>query len=497
MKKIRGNGLLYVLIVILPVILFGSYFFNGIIKRDQEERKNQALWVGSIHQKNWDQLISETLTSLNILSLSVNTNLDSPGKIQPLLKQIQSRDPRYGELFLLNRNGKVLAESDPLSSSPDFSKSDYIHEAVKLNDTVISNQPETVKNGQTVIGLAVPVSNENNTLKALFVAQLKLDYIANLMKVLTPDSELVISNGTNAVITTASELHPSLKNGEWVKVPIDHLPWNVNVKIANQDWKAISKDFVEKILPVLILAHVFYLLLKYFLLKKQTREEKKQNEAQKLELVGTLAASTAHEIRNPLTGVKGLIQLLSEKYTSPEDHYYFDVIHKELDRINEIVSEFLILGKPTVQKLEVVNLAVTIDELRPIIVSDGHLHNVECVWHLPSEPVNVECVKDQMKQVILNITKNAFESIESRGTLEMTLKKQKAACEIKIADNGKGISKDELKKIFQPFYTSKKTGTGLGLVVCKRIVHSFGGTIQVDSEENAGTTITIQLPLAS
>ena len=249
-------------------------------------------------------------------------------------------------------------------------------------------------------------------------------------------------------------------------------------------------------MPVLIIAHVFYLLLKYFLLKKQAREEKNQNEAQKLELVGTLAASTAHEIRNPLTGVKGLIQLLSEKYTAPEDHYYFDVIHKELDRINAIVSEFLILGKPTMQKLEVVNLTETIDELRPIIVSDGHLHHVDCVWCLPTEPVNVECVKDQMKQVVLNITKNAFESIDGKGTLEITLKKQDQACKIKITDNGKGIPQEELKKIFQPFYTSKETGTGLGLVVCKRIIHSFGGTIQVESQINTGTTFTIHLPLA-
>ena len=224
MKKIHGNGLLYVLIVILPVILFGSYFFNGIIKQEKDGRKNQALWVGSIHQKSWDQFISETLTSLNILSISVNTSLNSPEKIQPLLKQIQNRDPRYGELFLLNRNGKVLTESDPLSLTPDFSQMDYILEAIRLNDTVISNHPKTGKNGQKIIDLAVPVSDENHTLKGLFVAQLRIDYIANLMKVLTPDSEVVISNGTNTVITNASELHPTLENNEWVKVPIDHLP---------------------------------------------------------------------------------------------------------------------------------------------------------------------------------------------------------------------------------------------------------------------------------
>ncbi|XJZ28305.1 ATP-binding protein [Bacillota bacterium Lsc_1132] len=495
MKKIRGNIFLYIFIVVLPVILFSSYFLNSINKKDKLERKNQAHWVGTIHQKNWDQLISETVTSLNILSLSVKTNLDTPEKTQPLLKQIQNRDPRYGELYLLNRDGKVLAKSDPLLPVGDLSKLEYIQEALLTKDTVISNHLETLDNGQKIIGLAVPVMDENHKLNAILVAHLKMDYIANLMKVLTPDSELIVTNGNNNVIINVNSSKQSLSAGEWVKVPINHLPWNINVKISGQDRKVIRNEFAEAILPVIILSHILFLLVKYFLLKKLAREEKKQNDAQKLELVGTLAAITAHEIRNPLTGVKGLIQLLSEKYTSSEDKYYFDVIHKELDRINEIVSEFLILGKPTIQKLETVDITETIEEMKPIILSDGHLHNVVCSWSLPSEPVIVECVKDQMKQVILNITKNAFESIENSGTLDITLEKLANRCILTITDTGKGIPIENLSKIFQPFYTSKNTGTGLGLVVCKRIIHSFGGSIQITSQEKVGTTVEISLPL--
>lgn len=495
MKKIHTNVFLYLLIVVLPVFLFGTYYLTSIHKQNKLERKNHALWIGSVHQKSWDELISETITSLHILSMSVETNLDTPDKTKPLLEQIHNRDPRYGGLYLLDRSGKVLEGSDGLLKNSNLSNMNYIEEVAKTKDTVVSDRQETLENGQKVIGLAVPVLDANHELNAILVAHLRIDYIENLVKVLTPDSKLYVTNGGEHLIMKVNSSKQAISHGEWVKVPIHQLPWRIHVQIQDPDQHLIAKEVAEALLPVIIFAHVLFLLLKYILLKKHAREEKKQNEAQKLELVGTLAASTAHEIRNPLTGVKGLIQLLSEKYTSEKDRYYFEVINKELDRINEIVSEFLILGKPTVQKLELVNIKETINELKPLIISDGHLHNVTCEWVLPEKPVNVKCVKDQLKQVILNITKNAFESIEGSGKLRITLETLDDSCKLYIADNGKGIPQKDLDKIFHPFYTSKETGTGLGLVVCKRIIHSFGGTIQLSSKEGFGTTVEIVLPM--
>jgi two-component system, sporulation sensor kinase D len=208
-----------------------------------------------------------------------------------------------------------------------------------------------------------------------------------------------------------------------------------------------------------------------------------------------LAASTAHEIRNPLTGIKGLIQLLSEKYTNAQDQYYFSVINDEISRINEIVSEFLILGKPTAQKTETLDLRNIIKDLVPLIISEANLHNVHFQSSLPDEPVMVNCTKDQMKQVILNITKNAFESMENGGELTIKLNRLPTKCQLKIIDTGSGIPDSEIVKIFNPFYTSKDTGTGLGLVVCRRILQSSGGEIFITSKENKGTQVDIFLPL--
>ena len=231
------------------------------------------------------------------------------------------------------------------------------------------------------------------------------------------------------------------------------------------------------------------------MLKRQTKLERMQQEAQKLELIGTLAASTAHEIRNPLTGIKGLVQLLNEKYHHPEDEFYFDVINKEIARINQIVSEFLILGKPTAQKIHTVDMREIIFDLSPLIRSEANLYSIEYELTLPEQEIWVRTNTDQMKQVLLNLTKNAFEAMSKGGQLSLTVLKGKENCYITIADTGPGITKEDLRLIFKPFFTSKEDGTGLGLVVCKRIIESFGGTIEVESESGFGTVVNITLPL--
>lgn len=496
MKYHKHTLYLYLGVVVLPVIIFSIFYYNKILQDHYDKRKDYALWIASIYQENWDQFISETVTSLNILSLSAEANLDTPEKMRPLLNRIHQSDPRYGGLYLLNNQGNVLSGSDSLRLHKDASSLKYIQEVIKTKDTIISDEQEILFNSNRVIGLATPVTDDKQQLKAILVAYLRIDYMKNLMKVLTPESSLYFINGSGQKLLEMNISDLDLKDQKnWVTKPMDHLPWIIKVKIEDPNWKEIGKQLAQGILLFLVITNVLYFMIEYVLLRRNSHNERKENEVQKLELVGTLAASTAHEIRNPLTGVKGLMQLLSEKYTDKEDRYYFEVINTELNRINEIVSEFLILGKPTAQTTNGVNIVETLKELKPLIISEGNLFNVDFTWTLPAEPVMVQCVKDQLKQVILNITKNAFESIEGSGTLEINLISFENTCKLKIIDNGKGISKEDLEKLFRPFYTSKDTGTGLGLVVCKRIINSFGGSIQIFSQESIGTTVEITLPI--
>ncbi|MFD2443310.1 ATP-binding protein [Bacillus sp. CGMCC 1.16607] len=497
MKKwFKSNIFIYFLIVLLPTILSSSYYLHFITQKEEQERTEYAKWIGSIYQRTWDTFIGETMTSLKILSLSSLITEDSKEKIKPLLMKIHQTDPRFGGLYILNPKGKVLEGSNSFLVDTDLSSKEYIQTVIKSKDSIISDYSEMMINNQRVVGLATPVIDDHQHLKAIILANLRIDYIENTMRVLSPEEKIkVISSSNNEMISLNDK--SKIKNvKEWISVPIEQLPWTIKVKIAPVNIKAILIDLSKFILSLFIITNILFLLSKYLFLKRQASHERAQNEAQKLELVGSLAASSAHEIRNPLTGIKGLVQLLSEKYKSEEDQYYFSVIQNEIERINEIVSEFLILGKPTAQKLEKLDLRQVIHEIEPLIVSEGNLHQVKCTVSVPLDPIIISCSKDQLKQVILNITRNAFESMDKEGCLSIDITHNGTQCQLVFTDTGIGISKEGLKKIFLPFFTTKDTGTGLGLVVCKRIIQSFDGSIEMESEEGKGTKVTIQIPLS-
>ncbi|MDQ0270690.1 ATP-binding protein [Cytobacillus purgationiresistens] len=495
MNSRRKNIFLYLIIVIIPIIIGGLVIFHFAFERDNKHRLDEAEWFGTIHQRNWDQFISETVTTLDILSISIDPNADD-GDLHSLLKKTNRMDSRYGGLFLLNSNGKVKHGSTSYFNDINQALDHYLQEVIRTKDTVISDTVETLPNGQKIVGIANPILDDNNELTMIIVAQLRVDYMQNIMQMLTPHAQLAITNTAGQSIVALNGYQP--QSDQSIILPIDRLPWNIEVKVKEVDRFNVLKKVLLISLQIIIITHILFFLIKYLMLKRQTALEKKENELQKLELVGNLAASTAHEIRNPLTGIKGLVQLLGEKYTSSQDQYYFSVINEEINRINEIVSEFLILGKPTAQKMEYINLNNIIHELELLIRSEANLANVNYVVSMPDHPVMVMCTKDQMKQVILNITKNALESMSNRGgTMSIILTTHNQKCHLKITDTGSGISEDQLDKIFEPFYTSKDTGTGLGLVVCKRILESFQGEILISSNVNIGTEVNLYLPVKS
>lgn len=496
MREKKNNLLLYFTIVVIPICITTFFYINELIRKNEEKRENHAHWIADIHQKSWDQFITETMTSLEVISMITETTSKNPQNIEPLLKKVHLKDPRYGGVYLLNDEGKVIAGSNTHLKDKNLSNKEYIKNVLTTEDSIISSQKETFPNGQRVVGLAIPVLNDDNKLHSVLVAFLRIDYIENVLKVLTPNEKLYVLNDKNLIVMKLNiDGYPNIHAENWYTLPIDRIPWEIRTEIGELKLSYIIDDLLTFFFITLVVCNILFLLIKYYLLKRQAIKERQQNDAHKLELVGTLAASTAHEIRNPLTGIKGLIQLLDEKHQNKEDQYYFSVINQEINRINQIVSEFLILGKPTALKNERIDMRIIFEELHPLITSEANLLNIQWKCALPSEPIFVECTKDQMKQVVLNIVKNAFESMSFEGTLTINVSKELHQCKIRINDTGVGISKENSVKIFDPFFTSKDYGTGLGLVVCKRIVESFGGSIQIISEVNKGTSVVILLPI--
>ncbi|WP_246014483.1 two-component system sensor histidine kinase NtrB [Paenibacillus rhizophilus] len=214
---------------------------------------------------------------------------------------------------------------------------------------------------------------------------------------------------------------------------------------------------------------------------------------ERLTLVGQMAAGITHEIRNPMAVVRGFLQLMREKSSSDMDSYY-QIVMDELDRANSIITDFLSLAQSGISSKEDGNLHDVIEELAPLLWADANLRGqsveLKLCDSLPVLRLNIK----EIKQVVLNLGRNAMEAMEPKGVLTLETRCESGMVELLVKDTGCGMSEMELEKLFVPFFTTKDQGTGLGLPLCLSIVERHGGTISVDSRTGAGTVFTVSFP---
>lgn len=494
MKYLSNTFILYLIIVILPVVFFTGYFSIELYHKDTYERNQAAQRIAHIHEENWNYFIGQTVTILDILTISISTEQESTEHIEYLLSKGTQSDSRYAGMFLLNAQGSIMNGERSLLLNKEIEHDRFIQEAIGTKDIVISDQKETFTNGQHGIGIANPILDNNQELSHILVVYLNSDYIINLMHTTFPNNHFLVTNSKSEIILEAQPLGDHYDLERYYSLSIDRIPWAIHVTIPKINHTELQGKLIPFILLILFSSHFLFFLLKYFIGLSKSKKEKKQNNQQKLELIGTFSASLAHEIRNPLTGIKGLIQLLSETHTGSTEQKYFSVIDQEINRINQIVGEFLILGKPSAVNTEIFDVRKIIDELFPLIEYEARRNQHQLSLKVSDDPLYIKSSKGQMKQVILNITKNAIESMSKNGIVTISLQQITNEIHLSISDTGSGITPKQMKKIFHPFYTSKDTGTGLGLVICKRIIESFHGKIEITSNKNEGTTVHIVLP---
>lgn len=225
--------------------------------------------------------------------------------------------------------------------------------------------------------------------------------------------------------------------------------------------------------------------------------ERKKNEellinSEKLYVAGQLAAGIAHEIRNPLTSLKGFLQLIASGRKN--NSTYYDIMNAELDRIEDIVSELLMLSKPQVYELTYQDMRVMMRDTVTLLETQAILHNIAIEAEYGTDPLWIYGVENQVKQVFINVIKNAIEAMIDGGTISIKLSRESDGVYVRIRDGGPGIGDDQLAKMGQPFYTTKEKGTGLGLMVSYKIVDNHQGKIMVTSELGKGTMFEIMLP---
>lgn len=228
--------------------------------------------------------------------------------------------------------------------------------------------------------------------------------------------------------------------------------------------------------------------------KKKSEEIYRQ--ADKLATVGELAAGVAHEIRNPMTTLKGFLQLMKALPDRLDYREYIEIMLTELARIEEITSELLMLAKPQVTHFEVHNLIGIVNDVLNLVQAEANLRDVQLIWECNIHVgIYVYCKENQIKQVLINVIQNAIEAMPEGGVLRIQIGCEENQAVLKFIDSGQGIPEEQLSKLGEPFYTTKDKGTGLGLMVSRKIVRYHGGTIQFISELGKGTQVVISIPM--
>lgn len=329
------------------------------------------------------------------------------------------------------------------------------------------------------------VDQNSNDLIAIWNHKIEIIYVSrSITSLLEYEPSEVYGKAWEKLISLKELSHShTCKNGDYVNKI-------VNLNIYNKHGKKIA--FECKI------EHVYDEMenVKYFIgLFKDLSHAKESEElmirSEKMSIAGQLAAGIAHEIRNPLTSLKGFLQLLKAGVNNKET--YIQIMSEEIDKIEAITSEFLFISKPLTDKKQVKSVQSMIEDVTLLLNSQANLRNITVI-NQKKQDYFVFCDGSQIKQVLINIVKNAIEATDASGTVEVIARKSGHSIEIDIIDEGPGISEEALDKISEPFFTTKQGGTGLGLMITKQIIEKHDGYLKIIQNEYKGSTFRIILP---
>ncbi len=226
---------------------------------------------------------------------------------------------------------------------------------------------------------------------------------------------------------------------------------------------------------------------------KWLKNEEEVFRSERLRAVGELAAGMAHEIRNPLTAIRGFLQLSRGQAFNIAPWY--EVIMGEVTRVTDLTAEFLQFSKPQANHMKPEGVGHCLERVMSLTESDAASRGHQITLKMTGEPVVVNMDRDKIVQVLINLIRNAFEAMADPGEVHIDLLQDGDQALISITDTGSGIPENSLATIFNPFYTTKEEGTGLGLALCQKIAQDHHGKITVQSEMGIGSTFTLYLPM--
>ncbi len=223
--------------------------------------------------------------------------------------------------------------------------------------------------------------------------------------------------------------------------------------------------------------------------------EAKLVEAERLAAVGELAASVAHEIKNPLAGIRGACEIISEIFPVDDPRRELSTeVHRQIDRLDRTLRDLLLFSKPREMKLESASIHDVIDHVLAVLLGDAQARGVAVERQYAEAMPRILLDPQQMEQVFFNVLLNAFQAMEFRGTVVVATEADSAWVHVTVRDSGPGIPPEIAEKIFKPFFTTRSKGTGLGLAIVRNIVNAHGGTIHARMAPRGGAEVVLELP---
>ncbi|MDD2464734.1 MAG: ATP-binding protein [Desulfobulbus sp.] len=226
--------------------------------------------------------------------------------------------------------------------------------------------------------------------------------------------------------------------------------------------------------------------------------EQRMRESERLAAVGRMAGGVAHEVRNPLSSIKGLALLLKNKFPEgSREQGTAELLIQETERMNRTITEMLSFTRPSVLNLERIDFSRLLEKSMALVRAEATENQIETILEVQPELKPVLGDADRLQQVLMNVFINALQAMEKGGRLVVTLKNREESGEVEltICDTGPGIDPGLISQVFYPYFTTKPAGTGLGLAISQKIIADHGGSIELESEFGKGTTVIIQLPI--
>ncbi len=301
--------------------------------------------------------------------------------------------------------------------------------------------------------------------------------------------------GQHAAIAETSAL-----GKDWRLVVARPLADNQGAVVLSQPTRAVYSP-VTALLQYEIPAVLLWIILIGVLIYRKVLRISQQEvdlmalQAEKANAVAEIAASVAHEVRNPLTGIRGFMQLLSSRTKDPKAHEYGKLIVEEVDRVEVIISEFLSLAKPHSMRRTKCSLTGILRSVY-LLASGRGIYNGVDIEFIETESIGMMADGAQLKQAFLNLCTNSIQAMPNGGKLTISVKREAGQAFVLIQDTGEGIRPEHIPRLGERFFTTKEDGSGLGLAVVYRVIEdNHRGKIDVRSELNIGTTFCIWLPL--